>query len=223
MRGLRCAGSDAPTRIGRYARRVPKTAIAPLAVIAAALLLAGCAATSAPDASDASATAGATGGATAGAGGGTAAPVTGLPECDTVEAAAAALLDGLAFSERLSAAALPTESYAQRLCVFSTADDSAQIGITLAAVPLLDSELETYGQSATAVHDDRLADHQVLQVYTLGDADDGHLDGSLSLFDAGVSVTIQGYAGGGSSLAALPQLTVAAATDAAFAVRAIVP
>ena len=195
------------------------TTHSPRFAIAAALLLAGCATapTTAP-----------TPGASASAGGGTggtgaSVDASWMPDCTAVGTAIAPLLTGLAFSERLSAVELPAEAYAQRLCVFSTPDESAQIGVTIAAVPLLDSEVELYAQSPTAVADPRLAAGQVLQVSTIADADDGHLDGALSLFDAGMSVTLQGYALGGSTAGPLPQLTVAAATDAAFAVRAILP
>ena len=147
----------------------------------------------------------------------------GLPECDVIGEAASALLTGLDYSERLSSVPLPAEAYAQRLCVFSTADETAQIGITIAAVPLLPTEIELYATMPTSVADERLVDGQVLQRYSLTDDPAGPLSGALSLFDAGVTVTVQGFTTTGDLATALPQLTVPVATDALFAVRAILP
>ena len=150
-------------------------------------------------------------------------PAAGLPECDAVGAAAGSLLDGLAFSERLSSVELPAEAYAQRLCVFSTDDESAQIGITIAAVALLPTEIELYASMPTSVADDRLVAGQVLQRYSTGDDPAGPLSGAESLFDATVTVTVQGFTTGAPMPEVLPGLTVPAATDALFAVRAILP
>ena len=147
----------------------------------------------------------------------------GLPECDVVEGAAGSLVDGLAFSERLSAVELPAEAYAQRLCVFSNADDSAQIGITIATVALLPTEIELYASMPTSVADDRLVAGQVLQRHSTTDDPAGALTGAESLFDATVTVTVQGFTTGAPMPEALPGLTVTAATDALFAVRAILP
>jgi hypothetical protein len=150
-------------------------------------------------------------------------PAAGLPDCETVGAAAGPLIDGLGYSERLSSVELPAEAYAQRLCVFSTADETAQIGITISAIALLPTEIELYATMPTSVADDRLVDGQVLQRYSTDDDPTGPLSGAISLFDETMTVTVQGYTTGAPMPEALPGLTVAAATDALFAVRAILP
>lgn len=134
------------------------------------------------------------------------------------------VLSGLAYDETVSAGQTADEAYDQRVCVFTTGDATTQVGVTLAAIPFLDTELETYGALPTSIADDRTAEHSaVLQTLKQGDADDGHLDSALYLFDKDYSITIQGLSADGSStLQTLPQLTVAAAADAAFAVRALI-
>ena len=60
-------------------------------------------------------------------------------------------------------------------------------------------------------------------IQTLGpdDAADGVLDSALYLFDTTYSITIQGVSTGDPIAVSLPQLTVSAAIDGAFAVRAL--
>lgn len=154
-------------------------------------------------------------------------PVTGpnpFPPCDVVAAALPGLLDGLAYDADLSASQTADEAYAQRVCVYTTPAGDAQIGVVFAAIPFQQSELEGYRTLPNALADDRLAEHGgVLQTFETGDGDDGHLDSALYLFDEQVSIAIQGYAaGGGDTAATLPGLTLEAATDAAFAARALV-
>jgi len=198
-------------------RRRPALAPAIALVAAAGILLAACTSTTTPTPAPTS-------------GGGllptaepSVDPGAGLPDCDAVAAAAGPLLDGLAFNERFSSVELPAEAYAQRLCVFSTDDESTQIGITIAAVALLPTEIELYATMPSTLDDDRLVDGQVLQRTSITDEPTGPLTGALSLFDATVTVTVQGYTPTGSLAEALPGLTVPAATDALFAVRAILP
>lgn len=149
---------------------------------------------------------------------------SGFPSCSNIAAALPELLTGLSYDEALSTSQTSQEAYEQRVCVFTTADAAAQVGVTLAAIPFLDTEIQLYSTMPTAIADDRLAEHgAVLQTLKVGDADDGHLDSALYLFDKNYSVTIQGYAKDGSATAAsLPQLSIAAATDGAFAVRALI-
>ena len=147
-----------------------------------------------------------------------------FPTCDEVAGALEGLLVELEFDADLSTAQTAPEDYAQRVCVFRTADGGAQIGVTFAAIPFQQSELEAYRGLPNSIADDRLAEHSaVLQTFQTDDGADGHLDRPLYLFDEQVSITIQGYAADGSStLESLPTLTLAAATDAAFAARALV-
>lgn len=109
-----------------------------------------------------------------------------------------------------------TESYDQRVCVFGPAD--GRIGVTVAAIPFLQTELDVYGESPNAIADPRTEEHgSVLQTLVLDDAGDGHLDSALYLFDLEYSITIQQ-----SGATVLPQLSVAAAADGVFAVRALI-
>lgn len=183
-------------------RRVRAT----LAIAALGLALAGC--SSVPEPTPTPTTGPTSGGAAPAATGA-------LPSCDAVGTALGGLVAGLPFDETASAPAV-AESYEQRVCVFGPAD--GRIGVTIAAIPFLDTELATYGASPNALADARLAERgAVLQTLALGDADDGHLDSALYLFDLKYSITIQR-----SGPTVLAQLTVPAAADAAFAVRALI-
>ena len=146
-----------------------------------------------------------------------------LPDCDTIAAAMFGLVDALELDAATSAAQEAQEEYDQRVCVFRTADGAAAIGITIAAIPFQQTELDAYAQRPNALPDERLAARSaVLQTFETGDGDDGVLDSPLYLIDTAWSITIQGVADGSSVAIALPQLTVPTATDAAFAVRDLV-
>ena len=175
-----------------------------LAVLALAIVLAGCTAPPAP-----------TG--TPGAAPSSSAPAAsgGLPSCEAVGGALGALIAGLPFDEPASSPST-TEAYDQRVCVFGPAD--GRIGVTVAAIPFLQTELDVYGESPNAIDDPRTDEHgSVLQTLLVDDDADGHLDSALYLFDLEYSITIQQ-----SGTTVLPQLTVAAATDGVFAVRALI-
>lgn len=153
----------------------------------------------------------------------TGAPSSTFPECDEVAAAAAGILGGLEYHEQTSIDQTAPEAYEQRVCVYLTPDAGAQVGVTIAAIRFLQSELDTYATLPNAIDDERNAQRgSVLQTFVAGDGDDGHLDRSLYLFDLEVSVTVEGYSASGSTTDSLPQLTLPAAIDAAFAVRALV-
>lgn len=175
--------------------------------VAAALLLAGCTAAPQPGSSPAPAPQS------------TGSPQSGgsilLPQCDEVAVALGGLIAGMEFDEGASGDTAAQESYDQRICVFGPA--TAQLGVTIAAIPFLQTEIDTYGASPNAIADDRTQLHgAVLQTLTVGDGDDGHLDSALYLFDLEYSITIQEHGD------ALPQLTVPAAADAAFAIRELI-
>jgi hypothetical protein len=142
-----------------------------------------------------------------------------LPACDAIATALGGLLDGLTYSEEVSATNTAQEAYEQRVCVYVTDDQASQLGVTIADIPFQQGELDSYATLPNAIADPRLeATGAVLQTFVTGDGDDGHLDSALYLFDTQHSITIQG-AGTPDSL---PGLTLAAATDGAFAVRALV-
>ncbi|MCU1579682.1 MAG: hypothetical protein JWP19_1886 [Rhodoglobus sp.] len=155
------------------------------------------------------------------------APVAGgtthLPTCDAVTTALAGLQGNLAYNADLSASQTAQEAYDQRVCVYTTADAVTQLGVTVAAIPFQQAEIDGYATLPNAIADGRLAQYSgVLQTFATGDGDDGHLDSALYLFDTAISVTIQGVSKGDPTSVTIPQLTLPAAEDAAFAVRALV-
>lgn len=150
-------------------------------------------------------------------------PSSRLPTCPEVEQALGSLIDGLAFDQATSDTNTAQEAYEQRVCVFITPDADTQLGVTIARIPFQQGELDSYATLPGAIADDRAtASGAVLQTFQAGDGDDGHLDSSLFLFDTSISITVQGLSKSGSTVATLPQLTLPAAADAAFAVRALV-
>ena len=147
-----------------------------------------------------------------------------LPSCDAVAEAAAAILIGLSYDEATSDTNTAEAQYDQRVCVFLSPDGATQLGVTIAAIPFQQGELDSYATLPNAIADPRLEPYgAVLQTFAADDPDDGHLDSSLYLFDTGVSITVQGITDGGPTISTLPQLTVPAAIDAALAVRALLP
>lgn len=186
---------------------------------ALAILLAGCTATSGTAANPViTAAASASPSPTAAAGGS-----THLPTCDAVTTALAGLQADLAFNPDVSATQTGQEAYEQQVCVYTTPDKVTQLGVTIAKIPFQQSEIDSYGTLPNAITDPRLKQFKaVLQTFKTNDGDDGHLDSALYLFDTAISVTIQGITTGGSTMTTLPQLTLPAAVDAAFAVRALV-
>ncbi len=146
-----------------------------------------------------------------------------LPDCDAIAAATFGLVDGLEFDAATSAAQEAQEEYEQRVCVFRSVDGAAAIGVTIAGIPFLQTELDAYAARPNALTDPRLAARgAVLQTFETGDGDDGVLDAPLYLIDTAWSVTIQGIAEGSTVAVALPHLRVQTAIDAAFAVRDLV-
>ena len=139
---------------------------------------------------------------------------SGLPACEEIGSAVAAITVGLTFDESTSAAQTAQEAYDQRVCVWTSSDGSGQVGVTLAALPFLQTELDAYGAMPGAIADDRLAVHGgVLETLTTGDGDDGVLDSPLYLFDLEYSVTVQ---------AVSTPIGFSDGVDAAFAVRDLV-
>lgn len=151
-----------------------------------------------------------------------------LPTCATIESAidevdGGALLDGLGYDEATSNSNTAAEAYEQRVCVWTTPDATTQLGVTIAEIPFQQAEIDAFATLGNAIADPRLAqNHAVLQTFATGDADDGHLDSALYLFDTRYSVTVQGVSDSGSTVATLPALSVAAGIDAAFAARGLV-
>ena len=146
-----------------------------------------------------------------------------LPDCDAIAAAVFGLVDTLEFDAATSLAQEAQEEYEQRVCVFRSADGAAAIGITIAGIPFLQTELDAYAARPNALADARLeARSAVLQTFETGDGNDGFLDSPLYLIDTAWSITIQGVTEGSTVAVALPQLTLPTATDSAFAVRDLV-
>lgn len=189
-------------------------ALAPAPLLIVALALAGC--TTSPQAPDASPSPAASASASG-------SPSSRLPSCDAVSTAAAPLLAGLTYDETVSTTNTAQEAYDQRVCVFVSPDGATQLGVTIAQIAFQQTKLDAYATLPNAIADDRLAEYGgVIQTFPGDDPDDGHLAKSLSLFDTEYSVTILADDATGSTEATLPQLTVPAAIDAAFAVRALI-
>ena len=184
------------------------------------VLVAGCTATPPPTSSPTLGTGGGSPSATPGAPTG---PGGGLPACELIAATVFGLVDPLVFDSATSLSQEAQEDYEQRVCVYRTADGVAAIGITIAAIPFQQTELDGYAARPNALTDDRLEKRSaVLQTFEAGDGDDGTLDSPLYLIDTTWSITIQGVAESSTVAIALPQLTLQTATDAAFAVRDLV-
>lgn len=146
-----------------------------------------------------------------------------LPGCSLVAQAIGALAGNLTYNEKVSKNQLGHEDFKQQICVFTSADDAVQLGVTISNIPFQEGELEGYRTLPNAIADDRAtAADAVLQTLKVEGGPQSHLGSSLFLFDTTWSVSIQGVDKSGDSSASLPQLTVAAATDAAFAVRALI-
>lgn len=147
-----------------------------------------------------------------------------LPACELITDALGALVDGLEYNQKVSVDQLGQEAYEQRICVYTSPDESVQLGVTISVIPFLESELETYGALPTAIADERAtAIHAVLQTLAVENGPTDHLDSTLFLYDTTYSIAILGQAASGDTAAALPQLTVGAASDSAFAIRALIP
>ncbi|CAN5632520.1 hypothetical protein BH10ACT7_BH10ACT7_16790 [soil metagenome] len=143
-----------------------------------------------------------------------------LPSCDEVTAAIGALPGPLVFNADASETQTTPEAYDQRVCVYTNADGSSQVGVTIAAIPFQQTEIDHYMTLPNAIADDRLEQYEaVLQTLATGDGDDGHLDSPLYLFDVDYSITIQAISLGEPLATVLPDLSVETAADAAFAVR----
>ena len=111
---------------------------------------------------------------------GSSAPATAggrLPTCAEVTDAIGSLVGSLAFNATTSDAQTAPEDYAQRVCVYETEDSVTQLGVTIAAIPFQQAEIDSYATLPNAIADDRLAQYGAV-IQTLGpdDAADGVLD-----------------------------------------------
>ncbi len=146
-----------------------------------------------------------------------------FPTCDQVTAALGGLVGELTYNPAASVAQTSPEAYPQAVCIYTTADAVTQLGVTMAAISFQQAEIDGYATLPNAIADDRTTQYKaVIQTLAPGDIDDGILDSALYLFDTSYSVTIQGLSTGDPIPVSMPQLTVAAAIDAAFGVRALV-
>jgi len=145
-----------------------------------------------------------------------------FPTCAEVTAAIGSLVGELEFNPATSEAQTAPEDYEQRVCVYTTADSATQLGVTIAAIPFQQAEIDSYATLPNAIADARTAQYGAV-IQTLGpdDGADGILDSALYLFDTTYSITVQGLSTGDPISVSLPQLTVPAAIDAAFAVRGL--
>jgi hypothetical protein len=146
-----------------------------------------------------------------------------LPACELITDALGALAGGLEYNEKVSVGQLGQETYEQRIGVYTSTDESVQLGVTISVIPFLATELEAYGALPTAIADERaVAIHAVLQTLAVENGPADHLDSTLFLYDTTYSIAILGQSANGDTSAALPLLTVGAASDSAFAIRALI-
>ena len=189
-------------------RRLAATSIALLLACA----IAGCTSTAGTQTPPADASTDASNGTTTG----------GLPGCDAVTVALGALVGSLVLNEPVGDAQLAPESYDQRACVYTSTDENVRLGVTISAIPFLKEELDSYRLLPTAIPDDRAtALNAVLQTRQVEGGSADHLDSTLYLFDTVYSIAIEGSSAVEPVTLSLPQLTIGAATDAAFAIRAL--
>lgn len=182
--------------------------------LAVGLLLAGCTAGTAQEAADPLLTGTPTAAAPT--------PVAGskahFPTCEVVATTLAGMQGELVYDPITSASQTAQEAYEQRVCVYSSPDNQTQLGVTMASIPFQQSEIDGYAALPNAIADARLAQYRgVLQNFTSSDD-----DFRLSLFDVAISITIQGRSKAGPTSATIPALSLQGATDAEFALRALV-
>lgn len=183
----------------------------------ALLLLSLAACTSNPvSAPDPSATAG------TGTGSGAAAGPNTLPSCEKVTPALGDLIGPLTFDPDASELQTAPEAYQQRVCVYTSPDTTSQLSVTIADIPFQQTEIDGYATLPNAIADDRLSQYDgVIQTLDPNDPADGLLDSPLYLFDTLHSVTIYPVSVDAPISTILPGLTIPAAIDAAFSVRAL--
>ena len=146
-----------------------------------------------------------------------------FPTCAAVTTALGGLVGNLEYNAAASVAQTSPEAYEQLVCVYTTADAVTQLGVTIAAISFQQAEIDGYATLPNAIADERTGPYKaVIQTLAPGDTVDGILDSALYLFDTTYSVTIQGLSIGDPIPVSMPQLTVPAAIDAAFAIRALV-
>jgi hypothetical protein len=146
-----------------------------------------------------------------------------LPSCDEIATVIGVLASGLSYNADVSTSQTAEEAYDQRVCVFTSSDSLTQLGVTIAAIAFQQAELDGYATLPNSISDDRLTvNGAVLQTFLVEDGPADHLDSPLYLFDTKYSITVQGESTSGSTVSTLPALTVSAAADAAFAVRALI-
>jgi hypothetical protein len=146
-----------------------------------------------------------------------------LPSCDDITIALGGLVSDLSYDAEVSTSQTAEEAYDQRVCVYTSTDALTQLGVTIATIAFQQAEIDGYATLPNSIADDRLAAHSaVLQTFLVEDGPADHLDSPLYLFDTKYSITVQGESTSGSTVSTLPALTVGAATDAAFAVRALI-
>lgn len=145
-----------------------------------------------------------------------------FPTCDEVTDALAGLTGELEYDFDASVAQTSPEAYEQAVCIYVSEDGESQLGVTMAAISFQQAEIDGYATLPNAIADDRTEPYgAVIQTLAPGDVDDGVVDSALYLFDTVYSITVQGLSIAQPISVALPQLTVTATVDAAFAVRAL--
>jgi hypothetical protein len=145
-----------------------------------------------------------------------------FPTCAQIQTAMGPLVTGLTLDEQAAANQITDEDYDQFVCVWAAADGQSGVGVTLSGITILDTEMAQFAEGQTVIDDQRAADlGAILQTLDLPNGPTDHLPATLLLFDTTLTVAIMGSSADGDTVDELPQLTIGAASDAAFAVFAL--
>ncbi len=145
-----------------------------------------------------------------------------LPSCDDVANVLGPVATGLSYDET-SSTSLDEGSSGQRSCAFTSADNTDQLLVLATVSPLSSDQLGTLRAEKTTIADPRsTAIDSVLQTSKANDGPSSHLDSVLLLVGPTYTLVLGAQSTGTDAAAAFPSLTVAAAADALFNVRALI-
>lgn len=145
-----------------------------------------------------------------------------FPTCAQIQTAMGSLVTGLALDEEAAANQITDEDYDQFVCIWAAPDGQSGIGVTLSGITMLDTEMTQFAEGQTVIDDQRATDlGAILQTMSLPNGPTDHLPATLLLFDRTLTVAVTGSSADGDTVDELPQLSIGAASDAAFAVFAL--
>lgn len=151
-------------------------------------------------------------------------PGADLPDCEAVRAAIGSIAGDLEFDPSSGEAGADGEGIEQRSCLYSSGAGAVTIQVTVSRIAFREEELEAYRSLPTVIDDERARQSgAVLQTVRAEGGPDDHLGSTMFLFDRVYSIAIESGSVAEPTSVTLPALTVGAAADAAFAIRALLP